>query len=138
MMRDLEFLMEDDRKVIATHLRAECGVRYWEDGTINGKDDTEGTLIPCREGDTWCPVIELKTGYIQNWPEGVVADLHYKVCDDGAYHLMAEGEKITSITGYVPKIMRPGKNGSDDYVVMNIDGSGKIENWIVLLEDFRK
>jgi hypothetical protein len=113
-----------------THLKAECGVRYWEDATVNGVEDEDGTLIPFRVGDTWCPKIDLSTGIIENWPEGVSASVHYKVCDDGRYELLdASGKVVRDIMGYVPSLMSPGDNGYGDYVIMKIDGSGKIDGW---------
>jgi len=120
----------ETRQVEVTHLKAECGVRYWEDATVNGVEDSEGTLVPCRSGRDWAPVIDLVTGQIKDWPEGKTAKIHYKVCDDGRYALLdASGAEVASITGYVPKIMCPGGSGYGDYVIMNIDGSGKIEGW---------
>lgn len=121
-----------------THLRARCGVRYWGDATVNGVEDTHGDLIPCREGDDWCPVIDLATGRILDWPDEVSASVHYKVCDDGSYTLLHNGEMIARIESYVPAIMSPGGTGYGDYVIMNIGPDGVIENWKVKLEAFAK
>ena len=63
-------------------------VRYWEDATVNGQEDMDGTRIPCRNGKVWEPVIDLKTGHISNWPVGTEANIHYKVCDAGEYWLL--------------------------------------------------
>ena len=71
-------------------IKARCGVRYWEDGTVNGVEDTEGDLIPLRQGDDWCPTIDVETGRIEGWPGGTTASVHYKVCDDGRYALVGE------------------------------------------------
>ena len=71
--------------VEAKTLHVEAGVRYWEDATVNGVEDEMGDLIPCRLGDDWCPVIDLDSGVITNWTLGTVADVHYKVCDEGRY-----------------------------------------------------
>ena len=57
-------------KVAVKYLRARCGVRYWEDATVNGETDEDGSRIPCRKGDDWCPLIELESGQIEGWPEG--------------------------------------------------------------------
>lgn len=120
-------------------LRAECGVRYWEDAAVNGEDDEDGQLIPCRTNDTWSPLIDLSTGTIQDWPAGTTAQVHYKVCDDGIYKLLsADMSIVASIDGYVPSIMSPGGSGYGDYVIMTIDGAGKIENWKVDLSDFEE
>ena len=50
------------------YIEASAGVRYWEDATINGKDDTDGTLTPLRTGTNWCPVIRLADGVVMDWP----------------------------------------------------------------------
>lgn len=111
-------------------IKANCGVRHWEDGTINGEEDGDGNLIPCRDGDNWSPVIDIETGIIQNWVTGVTADLHYKICDDGDYALLDKDmNEIVKIEGYVPDIMCPNGEGYGDYVIMHIDKNGRIDNW---------
>lgn len=117
---------------IVNYLRATCGVRYWEDTDINGEPDTEGDKIPCRIGEAWCPVINLNTGIIEDWPIGTTASVHYKVCDDGKYELL-DIAKVTvkTIEGYVPSIMCPKENGYGDYVIMDIDADGRIAGWKV-------
>lgn len=118
------------------YLKADCGVRYWEDAEVNGVEDEEGN-IPCRNGASWQPVIDLDTGKIEGWPEGTTADLHYKVCDAGVYTLLDENrETVKQIDGYVPSIMCPEGNGYGDYVIMKIGGDGKIANWVPDLSDF--
>lgn len=119
------------------YLKAECGVRYWEDGEVDGTEDTDGELIPLRVKDAWCPIIDLETGVIEDWPAGTTASLHYKVCDAGRYQLLdAEKNVVRDIEGYVPKIMSPGGRGYGDYVIMTIGTDGKIENWSVDLDGF--
>lgn len=136
-------------KVPVKYLRARCGVRYWEDGVVNGERDSDGSRIPCRKGTAadndrlgggdWCPVIELDTGKIEGWPEGTTARLHYKVCDDGDYALLdADRNVVRTIDGYVPDIMCPGGGDGGDYVVMAIGADGVIANWRVDLADFEK
>ena len=119
------------------YLKAECGVRYWEDATVNAVDDVEGDLIPCREGDIWSLIIDLETGKIENWPEGTTANIYYKVCDDGRYTLLdTDRNKVKTIIGYVPPIMCPEGGGYGDYVIMNIDRDGIIQNWRASLGAF--
>ncbi len=121
------------------YLQAECGVRYWEDGEVNGTEDTDGELIPLRVKDAWCPTIDLETGTIQDWPAGTTANIHYKVCDAGIYKLLdAEKKVVREIDGYVPTMMSPGGSGYGDYVIMTIGPDGKIENWSVDLEPFQE
>ena len=118
-------------------LRASCGVRYWEDATVDGVQDTDGTLIPCRVGDRWEPVIDLETGIIANWTAGKSAEIHYKVCDDGKYMLLdADHVIVKTIDGYVPSIMCPADIGYGDYVIMNVDAAGRIADWKVDLRKF--
>lgn len=119
------------------YLHADCGVRYWEDASVNGVEDENGDLIPCKEEDRWKPLIDLETGKILNWEQGKTADTHYKVCDDGVYTLLDENkEAIKEIDGYVPSVMCPEENGYGDYVIMEIDENGQIANWEADLSDF--
>lgn len=118
-------------------LKAKCGVRYWEDATVNGEKDTDGVLIPFRNGDNWEPLIDIEKGLIVNWPNGQTASVHYKCCDDGTYILLDENmSEIVSIEGYVPKIMCPRESGYGDYVIMDIDENGLIQKFKPLLNEF--
>lgn len=136
-------------EVDVAYLRARCGVRYWEDATVNGERDSDGSRIPCRRGTAanndrlgggdWCPTIELATGRILNWPDGTTANVHYKVCDDGKYELLdADSDVVKSIEGYVPDILCPGGGADGDYVIMNIGPDGVIADWRVDLSDFER
>ncbi len=124
-------------RVKVKYLNAVCGVRYWEDATINGVEDTNGTLTPFRVGDDWNPLIDIETGTIVDWPQGVEAKIHFKVCDDGKYTLLdATHNVVSQIEGYVPEIMSPGGEGFGDYVIMSIGPDGKIDNWETPLAAF--
>ena len=119
-----------EKEVNFTHLKVKCGARYWEDTEVNGIEDTDGDLIPLRNGDYWCPVIDLETGIIKEWPQGKTANVHYKCCDDGDYWLVTdEGEEIKSRGYYVPNILDIYKESFGDYVILNIDENGKIADW---------
>jgi hypothetical protein len=114
----------------AKYLVVEAEPRYWEDATVNGKVDELGTKIPCREGKAWCPVIDVDTGQIVNWTKGISASVHYKVCDAGIYELQtADRDLIIRKDGYVPTCLLSGGFGYGDYIIMNIDENGMIENW---------
>lgn len=104
-------------------------VRYWEDGTLNGKDDVEGNM-PLRVKDEWCPIINFHTGYVCDWPCNVEADIHYKVCDAGDYYLLdVNQERIAKYKDhYVPDMLAFGK-GYGDYIILKIDKEGYIEGW---------
>lgn len=115
----------------ATHIEFSAGVRYWEDATVNGIEDEDGSLIPGRDGDVWRGKIDLATGKIVDWPTGVEADIHYKVCDDGVYWLLdAEGNRIAEREGYVPgAFMCHGDSGYGDYIIMRIGPDGQIAKY---------
>ena len=120
------------------YLKADCGVRYWEDADVNGSaDDEDEPAMPFATEGAWRPTIDIETGVILDWPKGTTADVHYKVCDAGVYTLLdADKSEIKQIEGYVPSIMFPEANGYGDYVIMKIDGDGKIANWVPDLTDF--
>lgn len=116
----------------AKYIEVQAGVRYWEDAKVNGIEDEDGSRIPCRSGETWCPIIELETGNIIDWPEGITADVHYKVCDDGSYWLLDAARKRLAKhkSDYVPdEFLCHGNHGYGDYIIMTIGLDGKIENY---------
>lgn len=124
----MKFEMMVKKTFHAVQLLAEMQVRYWEDGMVNGVEDVDGELIPLRDGDMWRLAIDLETGYVENWPTGTTAKVHYKVCDAGVYTLVDEdGTLITDRNGYVPNMLGP--NGYGDYVILEIDEDGMIQNW---------
>lgn len=127
-----------EKEVELKTLVVKAGVRYYEDATVNGVEDTEGDLIPCKQGELWCPIIDIDSGLITNWKQGVKAEVHYKVCDEGSYYLQdAEGNTVLSIEqDYVPKMMCPKESGYGDYIIMDIDENGKIANFRQTLDGF--
>lgn len=119
-------------------LQVDAGVRYWNDSYVNGINDSEGKLIPFRNGDRWQPEIELETGKIINWPIGTSAEIHYKVVDNGQYFLKDEANRAVAsiLDNYVPQILSPGDNGYGDYIIMDIDENGIIQNWNPTFNEF--
>ncbi|WP_286969428.1 hypothetical protein [Algoriphagus sp.] len=119
-----------EKEVNFTHLKVKAGARYWEDATVNGIEDIEGNLIPFRDGDYWCPTIDLETGIIKDWPQGKTAEVHYKVCDDGEYWLVADdGFELKYPGDYVPNILDIDGESYGDYIILNIDENGQIADW---------
>ena len=135
-------------KVNACKIKVDAGVRYWQDGRINGERDKdceeEGNYpdMPCAEyiGEQnrylrannwrWKPIINIEDGKIENWIAGTQADIHYKVCDDFLCEVLdAGGNVVLEYDGYVPQIMYPEGDGYGDYIIMHIDENGMIENW---------
>jgi len=127
-----------EKEVEITTLKVKAGVRYYEDATVDGVEDSKGDLIPCKQGELWCPIIDIDNGVIINWKQGVKAKVHYKVCDAGNYYLLDKDNNIVLSLedGYVPRIMCPEKGGFGDYIIMNIDEHGKIANWNPDIKDF--
>jgi len=127
-----------EKEVEIKTLVIKANVRYWEDATIDGVEDVDGTLTPCKDGDLWKPVIDIDSGIIQNWDKGIEASIHFKVCDEGSYYLQdEEGTTVLSIEdNYVPKIACPKDNGDGDYIIMDIDKDGKIADWKQNIDDF--
>lgn len=138
-MSESKFEITVTRKetVQVRYLKVKAKVRYWEDAEVNGQTDETGDLIPCKNGDDWCPVIDLATGAIEGWTSGTIADIHYKVCDEGRYALLDEARNEVAVKdGYVPDIMCPKSNGYGDYIIMDVGPDGAIANWTVDLSDF--
>lgn len=116
----------------ARYIEVEAEVRYWEDATVNDVADDDGTLIPFRDYDCWCPVIDLIDGRVKYWPEGMEVSTYYKVCDQGVYWLLDDnGNRIAKWKGYyVPdEFLCHGDNGYGDYIILDIDGYGGIANY---------
>lgn len=112
-------------------LTVSAHVRYWEDATVNGKEDTDGTLIPFRSGDLWIPRIAIKEGRFLNWPQGTTAEIHYKVCDRGEYWIEdLDGTKAKYTGHYVPdELLCHGGEGFGDYIILNVNADGTIKNY---------
>ena len=116
----------------AAYLEVCAEVRYWEDATVNGTEDTDGTLIPCREGRYWTPTIRLADGLVMDWPQGTTADIHYKVCDAGEYWLLDEArDRVAKWAGfYVPnEFLCHGDEGYGDYIIFKVGTDGLIEKY---------
>jgi hypothetical protein len=126
-----------EKEVELKTLHVAAGVRYWEDSEVNGVTDDDGELMPCRTGETWLPIIDIDSGKIINWKQGVKASIHYKVCDNGHYELKdEEGNTCLEIDGYVPSCMSPKESGYGDYIIMDIDENGQIADWEFDINDF--
>jgi hypothetical protein len=128
-----------EKEVELKTLIVHASVRYWEDATVNGTEDTQnGDNIPCKVGDSWKPIIDIDSGIITNWKQGITAGIHYKVCDECGWDLLDEkGEIILqSEDGYVPSTLSPARNGYGDYIIMSINENGKIEDWEFDINDF--
>lgn len=118
------------------HINAK--VRYWEDAEVNWQLDTENwDNIPCKKWDEWCPIIDTETGVIENWEKWKTAEIHYKVCDECSWELYENNTLIKyQYDDYVPSFLCPKEPWYWDYIIMNIDENGKIEDWKLDEEEF--
>lgn len=110
-------------------IHIEAGVRYAEDASVNGEDESDDTpQMPCLikndDGWLWKLDIDIKTGHIINWKNGIVAKSWYKVCDECK---IICGNKVYD--EYVPNFLSPDENGYGDYMYMTISEDGYIKNW---------
>lgn len=113
--------------------------RYVQDASVNGYRDLENDpKMPFVKLDDkineyfWEVNIDIDKGQIIDWPQGTTASIHYKVCDEGFYEIFDEqGEKLGNYEGYVPHIMCPKEEGYGDYIIMDIDENGFIQDWNV-------
>lgn len=121
-------------------LIVKASVGYWEDSEINGVEDTEnGDNIPCKQGDLWCPEINIETGIIENWEIGKTANIHYKVSDCCSWVIQDSNGRVIYFQddGYVPDTLCPAERGYGDYIIMNIDENGQIDKWRFDIDDFQ-
>lgn len=127
----MKFQLKVTQEVEAKTFALKAEVRCWEDAEVNGVEDTDGDLIPFREDDLWCPIIDIDTGIIKDWPQGTSAQIYYKVCDCCGFEILSEKSEVifTQEDGYVPKILCPKDRGYGDYIIMDIDENGKIDKW---------
>lgn len=134
----MEITLKIEKTFEVKWLQVHAEVRYWEDADVNGIEDTTGKLIPFKNKSVWEPKIDIDSGTIVNWPVGTTAKIHYKVCDAGTYDLLdSEGNIVCQQDNcYVLNCLSPGGKGYGDYIIMNVDESGKIENWRFDPEDF--
>lgn len=126
----MEVEIEVKKVLDVKYLKCRIGARYWEDATVNGVEDTDGDLIPLRNGEYWCPTIELETGIIQNWTSGVTADIHYKSCDENEFTLLDQDNNVLhKQNSYVPDFLAINDDSFGDYVIMTVEGNGQIKDW---------
>lgn len=80
------------------------------------------------DNDVWRITIKVDSGVIQEWPSGKAFDIHWKVCDEGTYRLLAEdGELLAEITDdYVPGQIIP---EGGDYINFQINSDGQFLIW---------
>lgn len=93
-----------------------------------------GKLHEEKERQDWCPVIDVNEGKVLDWTPGFVLRTHFKVCDQGVYVYSNydETQQIVSMDCdlyYVPSWLEDFDDGYGDYMYIQINGDGTIENW---------
>lgn len=88
--------------------------------------------LPCFNGFVFSPIIDLSSGRIVNWANGVSANISEKVLGDGKYYLLNRKKQrvLEYADSYVPNdYAAHGGNGYGDYVFLDIDSNGNIANY---------
>lgn len=121
----------EKKDVEVKYLKVSATVRYWEDSEINGEADETGTLTPFRNETEWCPVIDIDKGVVIDWPYGMLARFHFKVCDAGTYWLLDESKNEVAeiINNYVPSGLCHGDQGYGDYIIFSVNKDGSIADY---------
>ena len=117
------------------YLQISAKPRYWEDAIINGKNDING-VIPFRNNDVWEIIIDIANGKVIDWKD-IDAKIYYKVCDEGEYFILDKNKnKILKYNSdYVPDILSINDEGFGDYIIMNINKDGFIEDFKMYLKE---
>lgn len=100
-----------------------------------------GNKETVEERQDWCPVIDVNEGKVLDWPENFVLVTHFKVCDQGVYVYSNYDETQQLVSTdfdeyYVPGWLCDWENGYGDYMYIQINGDGTIENWDKLKKKF--
>lgn len=109
-----------------------ASVRYWEDCEINGHeiDETDFDKIPCKKEDSWKPVIDIDSGIIENWTNGISLKTYFKVCDECSFEIRDEMATVyLEENEYVPEFLSLHDRGFGDYIYLEIDKNGLIQDW---------
>lgn len=124
----MKAIIKVQKEVDITTLVAVFPLEDFGDAEFGGEFNGE---IPCKEGSTVKFIISFDTGVILNWTKGVTSKFHQKVVDCGSYYLLDSDYNtvIEREESYVPKCLCPARNGFGDYVIMNVDANGQIENY---------
>lgn len=133
----MKALIKIQKEFDIKYLEVDAYVRYWEDAEVNGViEDSENPTIPGINGEMWNITINVDTGHIIGWPKGVTANVHYKVCDEGTYTLKDQDmQEIVRVESYVPECLSPLDSGYGDYIIMEINGEGKIDGFVFTQDD---
>lgn len=155
----MKLLIKKEVEVKGWSLRAYLGeiIRWWdEDGfEFNGKEyhdfkefkkDHPGLVMtqpPYYVGDpkegteTIVLNIDLETGKVKNWPEGVEHGFYDKIVDTGRWEILDEvGNVVVGKTDYVVSCLEIEDAGWGDYLEFIVGEDGFIRGWEFDQDDF--
>jgi len=125
----MKLIKNTQKEVSYKYLQVVADPIYWEDAEVNGESDEEGNNVPFKINSQWKPLINLESGMVVDWPNGVTASFHFKVCDAGEYYLLDDNKQVVATHNnyYVPDgVLCYGDNGFGDWIIFSVDESGKI------------
>lgn len=137
MKRKMLVEQEVDIAIVDCYIHA----RYWDDSEVNGvEDDAKEPKMPCiveHLGEkAWNIIINIDNGQITNWPKGTTASIHYKSVDENYISIIdRDTNTVKEYDGYVPRFLCPKEAWDGDYVVMDIDENGFIQDFKPNLDD---
>jgi hypothetical protein len=87
----------------------------------------------------WCPIIDVDEGIITNWDINESVYVFLKVCDEFECTVKDASDAIVaSYNGYVLNFMAITDEGYGDYIYLDVNEDGYIENWSFDEYDFKK
>lgn len=135
-------LLDFDADLAPKTVKAFFPVRSPSYSLINGTpDDDENPQMPLMSKEVTIDEyweyramnieIDVPTGKVKDWTEGVIAELNIKVVDMGVYSLFnGEGRRIAHIENdYVPETFNIDDEGYGDYISLTIQADGVIKKW---------
>lgn len=118
---------DESDEYVKSQLPCMKNVKFIKRSILSGKEHEE-------ERVDWCPTIDVNEGKVLDWTPGFVLRTHFKICDKGVYVYSNydESSQIVSIDCdlyYVPSWLCDWDSGHGDYMYIQINGDGTIENW---------
>ena len=120
-----------ERKVQRRILDIDVPIYHPEDSTVNGEEDSrKSPRMPCLTQVVpelewrWRISVDVETGEVISWPQGVTATTNYNIADEFEMHFGA-----FDYEGYVPDFLGIDDKSWGDYICITIKEDGFIKNW---------
>ena len=107
-------------------------ISSWEDWPVNNAECEGGVGHPLFDGENGIEfTVDINTGKIEGWPEGITMETWDKVRDEGIYELYSDkGECECRLEyEYVPSVFDTRGDGYGDYMQFEVDSDGVIRDW---------